>query len=82
MRDLIIRLLQRQENKAVKVRKYNGPHIYSGFGRKADRKDLLPFPTDGKVILRNVTVTSGRPLGLSTNPGLFPDVEVDGEIKR
>lgn len=51
-------------------------NIYASFGRNCSKPGLLPYRTDGVVTLRNVTVKSGKQIGLSSNPELFKDVKV------
>ncbi|MBQ9548010.1 MAG: hypothetical protein IJV01_02480 [Bacteroidales bacterium] len=51
-------------------------NVYASFGRDVSKPDLLPYNTDAVVTLKNVTVKSGRPIGLSSNPGLFPNVKI------
>ena len=40
--------------------KYRGPAVYNSFDRNWDEAGLFPFPSDGKVIIKNVTTASGK----------------------
>jgi hypothetical protein len=39
--------------------------------------EKFPYIRTREVILRNVTIASGKPLRLSDNPFMFKDVKVD-----
>lgn len=58
--------------------KYTGPTVLSSFGRKASQEEPFPFGTTCKITLKDVSVTSGRPLTLVTNPEAFPGLAVQG----
>ncbi len=58
---------------------YDGPAIFADFNPEltsASYKEDFPYIRTKKVILRNVTTASGKPLRLSDNPYMFKDVEV------
>ncbi len=59
------------DDKGITNEAYAGPNIFATFDRDVTRPGLLPFKAEGQVILKNVTVTSGKPLGISTNEELF-----------
>ena len=61
----------------VSDKDYQSPMIFSSFHRNVDEEGLLPYIAKGVVNLKNVTVTSGKPLGVSTNPELFKDYTVN-----
>ncbi|MBR1575056.1 MAG: hypothetical protein IJ654_01265 [Bacteroidales bacterium] len=56
--------------------RYAGPMIFGTFGRDVSKPDLLPYRAEGQVVLKNVTVLSGKPLGLSRNEAMFRGYEV------
>lgn len=59
---------------------YQGPTIFSDFNSKMtsdDYQEKFPYIRTQKVILKNVTTTSGKPLRLSKNPLMFKDVKVE-----
>ncbi|MBR4755334.1 MAG: hypothetical protein IK076_00155, partial [Bacteroidales bacterium] len=55
---------------------YTGPNIFGAFGRDVTKPGLLPFKAEGKVILKNVTVASGKPVGVSLNEKMFTGYEI------
>lgn len=58
---------------------YDGPAIFANFNPKmADDSyhEQFPYVKTREVILRNVTIDSGKPLRLSDNPFMFKDVKV------
>ncbi|HTE23600.1 hypothetical protein [Flavitalea sp.] len=58
---------------------YQGPAIFSNFNpamTDASYKETFPFIRTREVILRNITIASGKKLSLSSNPFLFKDVKV------
>lgn len=58
---------------------YTGPAIFGNFNSKMtddSYKEKFPYVKTREVILRNVTITSGKPLRLSENPFMFKDVIV------
>lgn len=65
------------DDSAITGSEYQGVRIFSSFSYNTKKEGLLPFGTDCKVILKNVTVKSGKPITLSTNEGLFKDVIVE-----
>jgi hypothetical protein len=40
-------------------------------------RETFPYVRTSKVILRNVTTASGKPLRVSDNPFMFKDVQID-----
>lgn len=59
---------------------YQGPAIFANFNpamTDASYKEKFPYVRTSKVILRNITTTSGKPLRLSDNPFMFKDVQRD-----
>ena len=50
---------------------YKGPMIFSGFNYNTEEEGLLPYPAKGDVILKNISVRSGKEFELSPNPKLF-----------
>ena len=55
---------------------YAGPMLFGTFGRDVTASGLLPYEAEGQVILKNVTVTSGKPLGVSKNEKMFANYEI------
>ena len=55
---------------------YKGPMIFSGFNYNTEEEGLLPYPAKGEVILRNITVSSGKEIQLSPNPKLFAEYNI------
>lgn len=58
---------------------YRGPAIFSDFNPKFTNdsfKEKYPYIKTEKVVLKNVTTASGKPLRLSDNPFMFKDVKV------
>ena len=55
---------------------YAGPMLFGTFGRDVTASGLLPYKAEGQVILKNVTVTSGKPLGVSKNEKMFANYEI------
>lgn len=61
---------------------YQGPGIFANFNPSmTDESHLEKFPyvRTSEVILRNVTIASGKPLRLSDNVFMFKDVKVDSD---
>ncbi|MCE5344779.1 MAG: hypothetical protein LLG13_00640 [Bacteroidales bacterium] len=59
---------------------YKGPSIFANFNPKMTDDSYLekfPYVRTREVILRNVTITSGKTLRLSDNPFMFKDVKVN-----
>jgi len=59
---------------------YKGPAIFADFNPKMTDESYLetfPYVRTTEVILRNVTVASGKTLRLSDNPFMFKDVKVN-----
>ena len=61
---------------------YQGPAIFSDFN--SDMTDSayiedFPYVKTNEVILRNVTIASGKELRLSENPFMFKDVKIDND---
>jgi hypothetical protein len=61
---------------------YQGPAIFANFNpdnTDASYQETYPYVKTRKVILRNVTTASGKPLRVSNNLFMFKDVEVDAK---
>jgi hypothetical protein len=61
---------------------YKGPAIFSNFNQKmtnASYVEKFPYIRTREVILRNVTIASGKTLRLSDNPFMFKDVKVNSD---
>ena len=59
---------------------YQGPAIFANFNRNMTDdtyEEKFPFVRTKKVILKNVTTSSGKDLRLSDNPFIFKDVEIE-----
>lgn len=59
---------------------YQGAAIFANFNpAMTDKsyKEKFPYVRTSKVILRNVTTASGKPLRLSDNPFMFKGVQID-----
>lgn len=59
---------------------YQGPAIFANFNPKMTDSAFLekfPYVKTKEVILRNVTLTSGKTLRISENPFMFKDVKVN-----
>ena len=50
--------------------------IFGTFGRDVTVPDILPYKAEGQVVLKNVTVASGKPLGVSKNEEMFRNYEI------
>ena len=59
------------DDSAVTDPSYEGPCIFSTFGRDCSQEGLLPYPAEGKIILKGVKVESGKKLSVSRNKALF-----------
>ena len=58
---------------------YKGPAIFANFNPQMtddSYTEKFPYVKTRKVILRDVTIASGKPLRLSDNPFMFKDVKV------
>jgi len=61
---------------------YQGPAIFANFNPKMTDESYLekfPYVRTREVILRNVTIASGKTLRLSDNPFMFRDVKVNSD---
>lgn len=59
---------------------YNGPAIFEDFNPKMTSDSFVekyPYVKTREVILRNVTIMSGKKLRISDNPFMFRDVKVN-----
>lgn len=56
---------------------YPGPFVFGTFNRNTNEADLIPFPSDCNVKLKNITVLSGRSLGVSPNEAMFSGASVN-----
>ncbi|MES2462129.1 MAG: hypothetical protein V4671_16210 [Armatimonadota bacterium] len=59
---------------------YQGPAIFANFNPAMTDKsyrEKFPYVRTSKVILRKVTIASGKPLRVSDNPVMFRDVQID-----
>ena len=55
---------------------YKGPMIFGSFSRNVDEEGLYPYITEGIISIKNIKATSGKPLGLSSNPKMFKDYTI------
>jgi len=63
---------------------YKGPSIFADFNpdMTSDKYvEKYPYVKTREVILRNVTIASGRTLRISENPYMFRDVKISGNTK-
>jgi hypothetical protein len=61
---------------------YQGPAIFANFNPKMtddSYQEKFPYVRTREVILRNVTIESGKPLRVSDNPFIFTGVKVDSD---
>jgi hypothetical protein len=61
---------------------YKGPAIFANFNPKMTDESYLekfPYVRTREVILRNVTIASGKTLRLSDNPFMFKEVKVNSD---
>jgi hypothetical protein len=61
---------------------YNGPAIFEDFNPKmtsASYVEKFPYIRTREVILKNVTIASGKKLRLSDNPFMFRDVKINSD---
>ena len=61
---------------------YDGPAIFANFNRDMTDdsfEEKFPYVRTREVILRNVTIASGKPLRLSDNTFMFKDVKIDSD---
>jgi hypothetical protein len=61
---------------------YKGPAIFADFNPEITNDSYVekfPYVRTREVILRNVTIASGKTLRLSDNPFMFNDVTVDSD---
>lgn len=59
---------------------YRGPAIFANFNPEMtdeSYREEFPYIRTKKVILRNVTTASGKPLRVSDHPFMFKDVQID-----
>ena len=70
LEDLVI------DDSVVKNENYAGPMIFGTFGRDVSKPGLLPYKAEGQIFLNHVTVTSGKPLGLSENEEMFSQYKI------
>lgn len=66
------------DSQITDTEKYTGPSVLSSFEREAAKEEPFPFGTTCNITLKDVSVTSGRPLILAPNPEAFPGVTVQG----
>jgi hypothetical protein len=65
--------------------RYQGPAIFADFNPRCTDATFLamyPYATTKRVVLDNVTIASGKPLRLSSNPYLFRDVVLQSSDRR
>ena len=60
------------DSQITDTEKYTGPTILTSFDREAGKEEPFPFGTTCKITLKDVSVTSGRPLILAPDPDVFP----------
>ena len=65
------------DDSAVTDKDYQGPMIFGNFKRDADEEGLYPYIAKGVINIRNVSVASGKPLGVSVNPGIFKEYTIN-----
>lgn len=61
---------------------YEGPAIFANFNPQMtddSYEEKFPYVKTREVILRNVTIASGKPLRISNNTFMFKDVKVDAD---
>lgn len=61
---------------------YQGPAIFANFNSKMTEESYVekfPYVKTREVMLRNLTIASGKPLRLSDNPFMFKDVKVSAD---
>jgi hypothetical protein len=61
---------------------YNGPAIFEDFNSKMTNDSYVekfPYVKTREVILKNVTIASGKALRLSDNKFMFKDVRVNSD---
>ena len=56
---------------------YQGPMIFGRFKRNVDEDGLYPYIAKGVINIRNVEVSSGKPLGVSLEPEMFRDYTIE-----
>lgn len=64
------------DDSAVRSPKYQGPTIFCTFDRDVTKAGLLPYKPTEKVILKNVTVVSGKELSVSANAEMFKNTKI------
>lgn len=64
------------DDSLVSEKNYQGPLIFGKFKRDLDDTGLYPFITKGVINIRNVEVSSGKPLEISREPEMFKDYTV------
>ena len=60
------------DSQITDTEKYTGPTVLTSFEREAGKEEPFPYGTTCKITLKDVSVTSGRPLILAPNPEAFP----------
>ena len=61
---------------------YHDPAIFADFNPEMTDdayKEKFPYIKTSEVVLRNVTIASGKPLRISDNPYMFKDVMIDSD---
>lgn len=69
------------DDSAVTDPSYQGPCIFSSFGRDCSEDGLLPYPADGYIFIKGVRVESGKPLTVSMNKALFSDYSLPAKYR-
>lgn len=64
------------DDSAVTDKDYKGPMIFGKFKRNVDEEGLYPYIAKGVINIRNVEVSSGKPLGVSLEPDMFRDYSI------
>ena len=59
------------DDSAISNPKYNGPCIFSTFDRDVTKSGLEPYKPTETVVMKNVTVTSGKKIRVSDNAQMF-----------
>jgi len=77
--EILIENLAINDDSMAKNKEYKGPELFSDYRRDPDAKDLIPFRIEGRTIIKNLSISSGKDLIISTNPKLFGKMEVVGK---
>ena len=64
------------DDSRVSEKDYPGPLIFGKFKRNVDEEGPYPPIAKGVIDIRNIEVASGKPLGVSLEPGMFRDYTI------